>query len=741
MKPDHTPEEMGAFAALQPLLSWLDHRPVAALAGAAQVYGEQAAGDPFRGMHLALPDAIQLLARRPGLPLFSLENLPVGSPALEGVSRLPEPPPVSTRAGWLAQAYELDSFEVGVLAIALAPEVDLRYGRLYAFLQDDINRRAPTVDLVLNLLCSGPEEKLACRAAFRAGSRLVSSQLIHVSVPPDSASPSGASLLVGELRADEQVVRLLLGGEELDARLAPFTVLWSAKGLAGGLPFASETSTAVLRQVQAARRESRTLRLHLLAPEGAGRRRLAAAACAEVGCGLLMADVAGMLRALPVELSFGLLAREAWLHDAALYLHGVDELFLPEHKNSLRCLMEQLAVLPQVLYFGGQQAWPAGLLAPGAMMQVELPELTLGQRADCWQTALGEHASTAASALSLELAGHFQLLPAQIFRAVDEATAQARLAGRPKPTVDDLRLAARRQTRGRLDELAQRVVSAFGWSDLVLPEDTLAQLHEICDRAAYRWQVFEQWGFGAKLSLGTGANALFAGPSGTGKTMAAGVLAGALGLDLYKIDLSGVVSKYIGETEKNLDTIFRAAAGANAVLFFDEADALFGKRSEVRDSHDRYANIEISYLLQKMEEYEGIAILATNLRQNLDEAFIRRLAFTVHFPFPDEPSRLRIWQGLWPAALPLAADVDLAFLAGQYPLSGGNIKNIALAAAFQAAADGRPVSMAHLLQAVRREYQKLGKPLRDDDFRMPGNGQSQSVAHHRVNGAQYKEVA
>jgi SpoVK/Ycf46/Vps4 family AAA+-type ATPase len=193
--------------------------------------------------------------------------------------------------------------------------------------------------------------------------------------------------------------------------------------------------------------------------------------------------------------------------------------------------------------------------------------------------------------------------------------------------------------------------------------------------------------------------------------MAAEIIANELGLDLYQIDLAGVVSKYIGDTEKNIDCVFRAAEHANAILFFDEADALFGKRSEVNDSHDRYANIEISYLLQKMEAYDGLAILATNLRQNLDEAFIRRLAFTVHFPFPDELHRSRIWRGIWPPQTPLAADVDLDALAQQFKLSGGNIKNIALAAAFLAAEAGGSVTMAHLGQAIRREYQKMGKTL------------------------------
>ncbi|HEX9595413.1 MAG TPA: ATP-binding protein, partial [Anaerolineales bacterium] len=279
------------------------------------------------------------------------------------------------------------------------------------------------------------------------------------------------------------------------------------------------------------------------------------------------------------------------------------------------------------------------------------------------------------------------------------------------PTMHDLFNAARAQSGHDLATLAQKVDLHYTWGDIVLPEDSLAQLHEICQRVTQRRRVLGEWGFDRKLSLGKGVNALFAGPSGTGKTMAAEIVANELGLDLYKIDLAGVVSKYIGETEKNLDRIFREAEDANAMLFFDEADALFGKRSAIKDAHDRYANIEISYLLQKMEAYDGLAILATNLRQNLDEAFIRRLAFTVHFPFPDEASRRRIWQGIWPAATPLGEAVDLDFMAGQFKLSGGNIKNNALAAAFLAATDGGAVTMEHLLQATRREYQKMGKTL------------------------------
>jgi SpoVK/Ycf46/Vps4 family AAA+-type ATPase len=260
-----------------------------------------------------------------------------------------------------------------------------------------------------------------------------------------------------------------------------------------------------------------------------------------------------------------------------------------------------------------------------------------------------------------------------------------------------------------LSALARKMEPRYAWDELVLPEDNLAQLRELSAQARHRQVVYGEWGFDRKVSLGKGLNALFSGPSGTGKTMAAEVVAGELQLDLHRIDLSQIVSKYIGETEKNLHQIFLEAQAGHAILFFDEADALFGKRSEVKDAHDRYANIEVGYLLQKMEEFEGVAILATNLRQHIDEAFLRRMQFIVEFPFPDQQYRERIWQAVFPREAPLAADVDFGILAREIKLTGGNIKNIAVSAAFYAAANGRVIGMQHLWQAARREHQKLGR--------------------------------
>ncbi|MFP2930339.1 ATP-binding protein, partial [Pyxidicoccus sp. 3LG] len=272
--------------------------------------------------------------------------------------------------------------------------------------------------------------------------------------------------------------------------------------------------------------------------------------------------------------------------------------------------------------------------------------------------------------------------------------------------------ACRSQSRPRLDDLAQRISeSSASWEELVLPPQQLQLLRELATQVRHRARVHDTWGFAERGHRGLGISALFSGPSGTGKTMAAEVLAAELALDLYRIDLSQVVSKYIGETEKNLRRIFDAADEGGVILLFDEADALFGKRSEVRDSHDRYANLEVSYLLQRMEAYRGLAILTTNFKSALDVAFMRRLRFVVQFPFPDAEQRQELWRRVFPKRTPLSA-LDYPRLA-RVNMAGGNIRNIALNAAFIAASEGNPVGMGHLLRATRMEYAKLEKPLTD----------------------------
>jgi hypothetical protein len=365
----------------------------------------------------------------------------------------------------------------------------------------------------------------------------------------------------------------------------------------------------------------------------------------------------------------------------------------------------------------GRTAQPDDEPHEGHIATIAVSRPSYGQRLALWRGALGGCTLEEGASLPA-LAGRYRLSSQQIRAGARAAADMAwqRDAARPVITMHDLYAAARAQTGRDLDGFARRIVSRHGWEDLVLPADRLAQLHELCDQFKYRHVVYDEWGFGRQAALGRGLSALFSGPSGTGKTMAAEVIAGELELDLFKIDLSGVVSKYVGETEKNLSRIFDAARDSNAILFFDEADALFGKRTETRDAHDRYANIEVSYLLQKIEEYDGVAILTTNLRQNLDDAFLRRLQFSVEFPFPDEQARLRIWRQTIPAGAPLAPDVELEALAVRFKFSGGSIRNVLLTAAFLAAREGGIITMGHLLWAARREFQKLGKLVDEAQF-------------------------
>jgi SpoVK/Ycf46/Vps4 family AAA+-type ATPase len=304
----------------------------------------------------------------------------------------------------------------------------------------------------------------------------------------------------------------------------------------------------------------------------------------------------------------------------------------------------------------------------------------------------------------------------QIVEAAEVARLAAAGRGAELPGPPDLDFGARQASSSRLGELAARIPPGFGWSDLVVPDKPRELLMSISAYLRHRDRVLSDWGYEKTVARTQGLKVLFAGDSGTGKTMAAQVLAAELGLEIFRVDLATVVSKYIGETEKNLDRIFGAAEGSNAILFFDEADALFGKRSEVGDSHDRYANIEVAYLLQKMEGYPGAVILATNFRRNIDDAFVRRLDFVIDFPFPEAEDRRAIWERVLPPDAPLGDDLDLEFLAQNFKLSGGAIRNCSLSAAFQAADDGEVIEMRHLVRAVAQEYGKQGRLTLEADF-------------------------
>ena len=694
-------------------LKRLDQLLSRAVTAAQAVYGPEAAADPFRGLYITRQQAEDLLAREPGRPqLYS------ATPESPGFS--PDNAANGDRLAWLADTLGLEGFDLDVILIALAPEIDVRYERLYAFLQDDVTRKLPTVDLVLHLLCASAHDRLDRRRHFTPEAPLVHHRVLYL--VSDSHGPQ-SSFLSHFLKLDEQIVNFLLYQDCLDSRLASACEVLPPAGAPVDLSLSPEAASLPLLVAQAWE-SHRPLRLHFQGPPGAGKRQTAAALAEGIGADLLVADLSAVLSGpLDFSLFLKLIFRQALLLNAVLFCQGLEEWPREDQSFHYRQFCEALAHDPGITILAGTAPWVPTGREPLGLLTVPFPLPDVPNRKHFWQLRLEELGCRLEAADLDSLADRFRLTPGQIAEAVvlarHLATRRALVQdalGPVGPSRDELFSAARAQCGHQLSRLARKIEPSYSWEDIVLPDDTMAQLREICQRVAQRHQVLDRWGFDSKLTLGKGVNALFAGPSGTGKTMAAELVARELGLDLYKIDLSMVVSKYIGETEKNLDRIFAAAENANAILFFDEADALFGKRSEVRDSHDRYANIEISYLLQKIEEYEGMAILATNLRQHLDEAFVRRLAFIVHFPFPDAASRRKIWAGIWPQQTPLAPDVNLDTLAQQFKLSGGHIKNIALAAAFLAAADSGLVNMHHLLQATRREYQKMGKALTQSEL-------------------------
>ncbi len=685
-------------------LGWLDECLRRAVARARDQLGNEPGGDRFRGLYVADADIDRLFGREAAAPLY-----PDATHGDHGQH-------FGVRFDWLSRRFQLSPRDREILLLALAPDLDLRYERLYAYLQDDITRKRPTVDLALSLFTTSQEERIGAFAHFLGDAPLFHHELLELIPDPATTRPP---LLAHALRLDEQILLFLLDLRALDRRLTPYvTMTSSAKTTPDGQPLG-----ALMKEAHDARRP---LRLYVEAPPGSSQRAAIREAAAIAGQSLLECstltfptdDDGRLLR---------LLAREASLQDAVILFDDVETVAMAAHSGAQVRLHEALEPFQGTLILAGAAPWVPGTLDFSRVVPFPLSQLSARQRADGWGAALTALGCRVDETALEELGARYRFSTRQIEDAAALATtmARARTGGTQRekksaknvaPTPGELALAARRQTGHSLATLATRIEPVHRWSDLVLPDDVLTQLRELLDRVLHRDRVLDSWGFGSRFSRGKGVNALFSGPSGTGKTMGAEIIAGELGLDLFRVELAGVVSKYIGETERNLDRIFAAAERTDGIVFFDEADALFGKRSEVHDSHDRYANLEISYLLQRMEEYEGVAILSTNLRGNLDQAFVRRLALTVHFPFPDEIGRRAIWRGVWPERAPLAEDVDLDALASRFALSGGNIRNVALAAGFLAASDGGRVTMAHLLQAVTREYEKVGKRLTDAEL-------------------------
>ncbi|HEX2927588.1 MAG TPA: ATP-binding protein, partial [Ruminiclostridium sp.] len=348
-------------------------------------------------------------------------------------------------------------------------------------------------------------------------------------------------------------------------------------------------------------------------------------------------------------------------------------------------------------------------------LSLKIPDET--ERRIIWQTFSKQYKFIAHMNWG-EFASKFRFTPGQIKDALELAELNAAGSKNIADGIgsDCLISACYQSGKSYLISKARKIESRYGWEDIILHDDAMELLKAACNQMKFRQTVFGDWGFGKRLSYGKGLSILFSGPPGTGKTMAAQVVAKELQLELYKVDISKLVSKYIGDTEKNLEEIFDEAQLSNAILFFDEADAIFGRRTEVKDSHDRHANVETAYLLQRMEEYEGITILATNYLKNIDEAFLRRFGFVIDFPFPDAAYREKIWRSMLPEETPAAENIDFSFIAKKFELSGGNIKNIVVSAAFIAAEKNESVGTCHIIKAALRELHKIGKMIISDEL-------------------------
>ena len=578
----------------------------------------------------------------------------------------------------IVEMFGLSAFERLALVLCAGIELDSAFASLCAQLHGDPARPYPTFSLLLGAMPGAHWTALTPAAPLRRH------RLIEVG--------AGGVLTTAPLRIAERVLHFLTGIDHPDERLAGMVEPIAVPALlAASHEAAAERVTSLWN--------SRTAwpRLQLCGAEVLARRAVAAAAAARAGIDA-HAMSALALPTAPADLDgfIRLWHREACLSGVALVLEcdGIDA----NDFARIETVQRFVDAMRAPLFVSSRE--PRSALARGAVT-IEVSNVRGEEQRSLWLDALGDDAARANGALDRVVA-QFALAP-------DRIAAVAASVRDSKDLGDALWTSCRAAARPRLDDLAQRITSNASWEDLVLPDDQVALLRDLVASVRFRPRVYDDWGFAEKDWRGLGVTALFAGASGTGKTLAAEVIANELRLDLYRIDLSGVVSKYIGETEKNLRRVFDAAEEGGAILLFDEADALFGKRSEVKDSHDRYANIEVSYLLQRMEAYHGVAILTTNSRESLDTAFLRRIRFAVQFTFPAPEEREAIWARIFPQRLP-THDLDVEKLA-RLSVAGGNIRNIAVNAAFGAARDNSPVTMRHLLDAARAEFVKLEKAL------------------------------
>ena len=616
----------------------------------------------------------------------------------------------------LSEIFNLQPFEINVLLICIAPELDLKYEKIYSYLQNDVTKKRPGIDLVTGLLIHSAEERLKGREYFSQTSPLIKNRLIHLT---EGESDIQHSFLSKFISIDERVMDYLLGSDEITPDTRNLCKLIEPERSPSNLIMTDSEKRIITGLIEHQPYLKEPMIFYFHGAYGTGKKTTADIFCRGYGKSLLVVDAGALIGKGSLE-TLIIVMREAMLQNSFLFFEGFDILLKQEVQGiPFNVLFDELDNFRGWVFLSGKDTWePKSIFTKHRFVSYAFSIPDYSVRKQLWESFLGSTNMNYSADVDVNtLAAKFGLSGGQIKDAIFSAGNIAMLkdSGRSEISMSDIYQGCKAQSNQKLGTMAKKIDPHYAWDDIILPSDTREQLKEISGHIEYKEIVYHEWGFESKLSLGKGVNIFFSGPSGTGKTMAAEIIAKEVGLDLYKIDLSSIVSKYIGETEKNLNKIFKEAQTSNAILFFDEADALFGKRSEVKDSHDRYANIETNYLLQKMEEHEGTVILASNFKKNIDDAFLRRLNFTVDFPFPDEKIREQIWRNIFPEKAPTGDDIDYSFLA-DLKITGGNIKNIALSAAFLAAGTSLVITMAHVAKAVKREFQKMGKLCTPDEF-------------------------
>lgn len=585
----------------------------------------------------------------------------------------------------------LDAFELMAALCLVCCELNRKYEKLFVYLQDDVTARTPTVETLIRLFAE-PKSAVSDYFGYFAEDGVL---MRFVCTAGEGA------LCSRRLRLSAQVFGFITGtasaGEDFDPAqgLHPMYInAHIAENIARALALGADSTALVL----------------LSGKTGSGRRFAAKHAAASQGRGLVFLSARELLGQETFAERFNAALCRCMLYRRYLCLTELEELLKEDCSQQLDALTK--LINQSVGFFGGcvfavsQEKWYEAALGRGMVkLDFEIPETNEGERLILWERFMAQ-GSFSRDIDRREMAAKFRFTAGQVCGAVRRSVDVSRMAGESEVSVRTLHDSCYAQVVVGLDSLASPIKPAYGWEDLVLPESEVRLLKEACAHVKYRHTVYTEWDFGRRAAYGRGLSVLFSGPPGTGKTMAAQVVTNQLNMQMYKIQLSQIVSKYIGETEKNLRRVFTEAKNANCILFFDEMDALFGKRSEVKDSHDRNANVETAYLLQQMEEYDGVVLMATNLLQNIDEAFMRRINFVVSFPFPDEGTRLLLWRKMLETSAPVSADVDLKFLADNFKLAGGNIKNCAVHAAFLAAAEGTEITMRHLVRSVVAEQRK-----------------------------------